>query len=191
MIIGIKGRILNSDQMETLLSECRNSNLTGAISLAYFNGLKINKILIEINVKRRTLQHQLTKLGQKIFGFNVTFEMIRWSCMIKLFNQGYTAEYISELFEYSKAGDSLKAKRNMLGYVSNKLRMEILVRDNFECVFCGSNHKIQVDHIVPTSKGGRGIESNLQTLCLECNVGKYNKIIFKDKHKEEVLSIKD
>lgn len=56
-----------------------------------------------------------------------------------------------------------------------KLRWHILCRDNFRCVACGADSqesKLQVDHIVPVSLGGQTIESNLQTLCAMCNMGK-------------------
>ena len=38
----------------------------------------------------------------------------------------------------------------------------------------GTRRRIQVDHIVPWSKGGETEESNLQTKCKKCNLGKGN-----------------
>ena len=35
--------------------------------------------------------------------------------------------------------------------------------------------KLHVDHIIPVSKGGKTVMSNLQTLCEQCNIGKSNK----------------
>ena len=66
------------------------------------------------------------------------------------------------------------------GYVSDSLRYDILNRDNFACVICGASSKqgarLHVDHIIPVSKGGKSIPSNLRTLCERCNIGKSNKI---------------
>lgn len=66
------------------------------------------------------------------------------------------------------------------GEVSDSLRYDILHRDNFTCVICGASSKqgvrLHVDHIVPVSKGGKSIPSNLRTLCERCNIGKSNKI---------------
>lgn len=67
--------------------------------------------------------------------------------------------------------------------VSLSLRLQVLSRDNFRCVFCGKSPatnletKLHIDHINPFSKGGKSILENLQTLCEECNLGKSNKKI--------------
>jgi len=60
------------------------------------------------------------------------------------------------------------------------LRYYILKRDNFHCQYCGrgieDGVKLNVDHIIPVSKGGKTEEDNLQTLCWECNIGKGSDI---------------
>jgi 5-methylcytosine-specific restriction endonuclease McrA len=50
-----------------------------------------------------------------------------------------------------------------------------------KCVVCGSTYKLQLDHIVPRSKGGIDEESNWQVLCIRCNS------IKKDRSNEEWL----
>ena len=64
--------------------------------------------------------------------------------------------------------------------LSDSLRYDILKRDNFKCVICGADAKsgarLHVDHIIPVSKGGKSVPSNLRTLCERCNVGKSAKI---------------
>ena len=57
------------------------------------------------------------------------------------------------------------------------VRFRVLVRDNFTCVYCGRNPvedgvKLEVDHIIPKSKGGTDEERNLVTACRDCNQGK-------------------
>lgn len=49
-------------------------------------------------------------------------------------------------------------------------------RDGGRCVFCGSTENLQLDHIVPFSKGGATSVENLQLLCQKCNLEKSNKI---------------
>lgn len=61
-----------------------------------------------------------------------------------------------------------------------KKRYEILKRDNFKCQICGRTQadgvKLEVDHIIPISKGGKTVEENLRTLCHDCNIGKSDKL---------------
>lgn len=58
-----------------------------------------------------------------------------------------------------------------------KLRYKILSRDKFKCKLCGKTAKetkLEIDHIIPVSKGGKSTDDNLRTLCFECNRGKSN-----------------
>ena len=49
-------------------------------------------------------------------------------------------------------------------------------RDGGRCCICGSNEKLEFDHIIPISKGGATTFRNLQLLCEKCNREKSNKI---------------
>lgn len=44
------------------------------------------------------------------------------------------------------------------------------------CHVCGSNRKIELDHIVPIAKGGRHSIGNLAPLCRACNRSKSDKL---------------
>ena len=76
----------------------------------------------------------------------------------------------------SKRCTSKKASRSRT--ISDKLRYQVLKRDNFKCCACGaspvkdSSVELHVDHIIPWSKGGEAVIDNLQTLCSKCNLGK-------------------
>jgi len=61
--------------------------------------------------------------------------------------------------------------------VGESLRFEILKRDRV-CQLCGAGRNdavLEVDHIVPRSKGGSNDPDNLQVLCARCNRGKSNR----------------
>ena len=63
-------------------------------------------------------------------------------------------------------------------FPSMGLRFRVLYRDLFRCRSCGRSPAIEpgvqlhVDHIIPWASGGATTESNLQTLCDRCNLGK-------------------
>jgi len=59
--------------------------------------------------------------------------------------------------------------------ISKRLRVLILQRDGFRCKMCGKTSRettLEVDHIIPLSRGGTDSLDNLQTLCVDCNKGK-------------------
>lgn len=65
------------------------------------------------------------------------------------------------------------------GKVSNKLRFLIYDRDGHRCRRCGISERfaqLEIDHIIPISKGGKTTYDNLQTLCHKCNVEKSNSL---------------
>ncbi len=63
--------------------------------------------------------------------------------------------------------------------ITNSKRYDVLRRDKFQCVLCGAsgnNANLEVDHIVPITRGGTDEISNLRCLCFKCNRGKHAKI---------------
>ena len=59
--------------------------------------------------------------------------------------------------------------------ITPKLRFSVLSRDLYTCQYCGAHApdvRLEIDHIVPVSKGGTNDIGNLITSCEECNYGK-------------------
>ncbi|MFI5877545.1 HNH endonuclease [Streptomyces sp. NPDC051445] len=52
------------------------------------------------------------------------------------------------------------------------VRPRALVRDGFACVLCGAREGLEVDHVVPVSRGGSWTLENAQTLCQACHTEK-------------------
>jgi hypothetical protein len=62
----------------------------------------------------------------------------------------------------------------------NKLRFEVFKRDLFKCQYCGRTPPdvvLELDHINPKSKGGKGNIDNYITACFECNRGKRDNLL--------------
>jgi len=58
------------------------------------------------------------------------------------------------------------------------LRDSIFDRDGFRCAYCGATDRpLHCDHIIPLSRGGTNVVSNLVTACQDCNLAKSNKTL--------------
>lgn len=84
--------------------------------------------------------------------------------------------YLSDLLEFKK---SVAGQRALM---TSALREKIKIRDGFKCRACGvsaseeRNLLLEIDHIIPLSKGGVTSEDNLQVLCWRCNRSKGAKL---------------
>ena len=84
----------------------------------------------------------------------------------------------SEISYKLNKSTQVKTQRNAM---NNDLRNAIKKRDNYTCCICGNsiynepNLLLEVDHIIPVTKGGKTEADNLQTLCWRCNRSKSNK----------------
>ncbi|ABK61267.1 HNH endonuclease [Clostridium novyi] len=100
------------------------------------------------------------------------------SCDIELDldNLNYFVEYLSQVVKFKKSAAGQRA------LMTSKLREKIKKRDNYTCQKCGlstrdeKNLLLEIDHIIPISKGGMSTEKNLQTLCWKCNRKKGAKL---------------
>jgi len=61
--------------------------------------------------------------------------------------------------------------------VPDSMRAAVLVRDGGRCRRCRRSINLEMDHVVPVSKGGKSEESNLQVLCRRCNRSKARKLV--------------
>lgn len=83
-----------------------------------------------------------------------------------------------EEFESKRQSDPYSHRRISKGYVSGSMRYNVLKRAKGRCELCGvkaETKALEVDHIVPRSKGGSDTEANFQALCYSCNANKGNK----------------
>lgn len=93
---------------------------------------------------------------------------------IKIFVEDISHKSIIPVHFLDDTEKKIKNKITRTG-IPPKLRFEVLRRDKYVCQYCGAcgpNVEIEVDHKIPTSKGGKTESDNLVTSCVECNRGK-------------------
>lgn len=61
--------------------------------------------------------------------------------------------------------------------LTNDKIKEIFERDKV-CVYCGSNIKLELDHIVPLKLGGNSLFNNFVIACKKCNTSKSGRDVF-------------
>ena len=83
-------------------------------------------------------------------------------------------------------GQKIRWRRSAAGQralMTTRLRNDIKVRDNYTCQRCAVSLAdephllLEVDHMIPVSKGGLSTPENLQTLCWRCNRSKAAKLV--------------
>ncbi|RMI28202.1 HNH endonuclease [Nocardia stercoris] len=86
-------------------------------------------------------------------------------------------ETMSAKIKFRKSAEGQRA------LMTTRLRTMIKERDWYTCRYCSVSLAdephllLEVDHIIPVSRGGLTTPDNLQTLCWRCNRTKSNKII--------------
>ena len=117
---------------------------------------KVEKIVYEYNASYEFLAERFSKL--KEIGFQCT---------------------LADFYE-----------NNQRKLMTKELRKKIAERDNYTCQKCGKHMPdevgLHIDHIVPISKGGKSIPSNLQVLCSKCNGQKSDKVTEKSTSKKAI-----
>ena len=97
---------------------------------------------------------------------------VSWDWLNKRYNRLREIGFEATLEEYE-----CKNQRKLL---TKKLRKQIMERDNYTCQTCGKYMPdevgLQIDHIIPVSKGGKTVASNLRVLCNKCNGSKGAKL---------------
>jgi len=70
----------------------------------------------------------------------------------------------------------IKSRRLEFGGKRAQLLLALIDRDGYVCQECGCSEGLEVDHIIPLSRGGGDDLNNLQLLCKPCNSRKQDKM---------------
>lgn len=154
--------------------------------MAYIRDIKVN--LSENNACHKTIDSLkcdvCNKKTNRVYVLkapnnDIRFACLNGKCFPKLFNEMFIL--YDEPFLYSCSIEDINystkktTKKKVRSEMTLKMRYKIMKRDNFICVICGRRPpevELCVDHIKPVSNGGTNEESNLRTLCYDCNLGK-------------------
>ena len=167
---------LHSNNVKEWKDKCRekvdHSILKKRRTRQFQAAINDDNMCVFILVRTQTRYRQINYVKQPYY---VEQEIERFSCSYDyLLARDRKLRKIGYECTLSKYGT--KQQRNLM---MPKLRQEIISRDNYTCRICGKympdEEGLEIDHIVPVSKGGKTVPSNLQVLCSKCNRRKSNK----------------
>ena len=137
--------------------------------------LQYYKIITRVMPGRVLRNHDIVRSEGNGFALNITGQLTNAQindlvqlCKTKI--EEHEAKYGRKSIWHSKFAGAKD--------ISGPLQYEVLKRAKERCELCGVSKSIkalQVDHIVPRSKGGLTTLENLQALCYTCNAQKQNK----------------
>jgi hypothetical protein len=165
-----QGKILLKNERDTILNNISNSIPSIIYSLSY------DKLTRKLGFETIDLSDLYFPVYSFIYispGGNSSAK-----CDIKLdiTNLNKLVNYLNDLVKFR---NSIIGQRALM---TSNLREKIKNRDNYTCQKCSLSSKniknllLEIDHILPLSKGGITAENNLQTLCWKCNRTKGSKI---------------
>ena len=56
-------------------------------------------------------------------------------------------------------------------------KLNVMIRDNFRCLYCDSDENLTIDHVIPLAKGGKTTWENSATACKTCNSLKRDRLL--------------
>jgi len=149
---------MEGKKLKSLLRFYKKNNVVVELKVNIKEGLIIRGIIIKFNYfpKRAIILKSKEKNPIKIFIEDI---------------------FLNSIVPVDFSSDSAKKIKNKITRtgIPPKLRWEVLKRDKYVCQYCGAcgpDVELEVDHIIPVSKGGKTELSNLKTSCIECNRGK-------------------
>jgi HNH endonuclease len=83
----------------------------------------------------------------------------------------------ADFVAFARVDEPTYEDRSAKRRIPDPVRAEVPLRDGARCRRCRTAVNLEVDHIIPVSKGGKTEEANLQTLCRRCNRRKWKKLV--------------
>lgn len=167
----------HEQKVDSWKAECEE-RIERSLLKGYRRG-QYESVLDDSNRYRFHTARQRTKYRQRNYVRTAYTEPVRDEtsrCSIEWLERRYHAlEAIG--FETSIRKYGQKEQRALM---TPALKKQIKERDNYTCQICGKYMPdevgLQIDHIVPVSRGGKSVPSNLRVLCDKCNRKKGAKV---------------
>lgn len=179
-------RSLANDMLNNFISYVESRNLLETKRNNLFNTIK-NKLPFLIRIFKKSLYKKLELVPLDLK--SVIYPRYVFSYTSPGGNSGLTytlelsmptlqrfIEWLDDRIKYKKSAQYQRI------IMTQELRTKIKERDNFSCKQCHTSVEdeptllLEIDHIIPISKGGMSVEENLQCLCWKCNRSKGAKI---------------
>lgn len=173
-----KQKELIENWIKTQKLNIRSSRLIASRKRYYID--QLNNIDIEsINILRINMFRVTTRYRQ------VSYSKYPYKVKTLIGHVSFTySQFMIKYYDLQDIGFSTTLDKynsyNQRSLMTRELREYIKHRDNYTCQICGKYMPdevgLQIDHIIPVSKGGKTVPNNLQVLCSKCNARKSNKI---------------
>ncbi len=152
-----------------------NDNLQFDYSISYFTKMDWTTIITrnpkELGIEDREKIKRIMEYGEKddLLRDESNQEMFdKWKYTYKMYE--LRENNIFSLYSNSEKRKELREK------IPQHIIDKVWRRDLGKCAICGSKEKLEIDHIIPVSKGGSSTYRNLQLLCENHNRSKRNNI---------------
>ena len=86
-------------------------------------------------------------------------------------NRGRHAQ-LTRLYDAARHANPRAERLGVRGRISTA-DVRAVLTDDARCVFCGTDERLTIDHVVALGAGGPNERSNLQPACHSCNASKF------------------
>ena len=100
-------------------------------------------------------------------------ELVRVYAQARESSERITFDMVTRALKTMESDEQANQRREV---ISSEVKREVWRRDNGRCAQCGSQERLEYDHIIPYSKGGSNTARNIQLLCEACNRAKSDLI---------------
>lgn len=167
------GKTALKTERENILSSIQNDI---PVLIRHFS-----KVQLEKNLGFEPVDFTTVYFPQYIFRYTSSGGNAATQCevVMDIDNLNRFVAFLADKIKFSKSAAGQRA------LMTSRLRQQIKERDHYTCRACGISAEqephllLEIDHIIPVSKGGLTTEDNLQTLCWRCNRSKGAKMIKK------------